>query len=53
MLGKLPLVSNSLANLSIGESFEAAFCHVPPELAQIYRICLNIRMSPIIGAAGN
>jgi len=50
MLGKLPLVSNSLANFSVGE---AAFCHVPPEFAQIYRICLSIWMSPSIAAAGN
>jgi hypothetical protein len=51
MLGKLPLFSNSLANFSVGESLEAAFCHVAPEFAQIYRICLSIWMSPTIGAA--
>jgi hypothetical protein len=48
MLGKLPLVSTSFANLPIGESLEAAFYHVPPE---IYRICFSIWMSPIMGAA--
>ena len=48
MLGKLPLVSTSFANLSIGESLEAAFYHVPPE---IYRICFSIWMSPTIGVA--
>ena len=48
MLGKLPLVSTSFANLPIGESLEAAFYHVPPK---IYRICFSIWMSPIMGAA--
>jgi len=48
MLGKLPLVSTSFANLPIGESLEAAFYHVPPE---IYRICFSIWMSPTIGVA--
>jgi hypothetical protein len=52
LLGKSPLVSTSFANLTIGETLEANFCHVPSEFAHIYRICFRIWMSATMGASG-